>query len=83
MLHKKAEITYPTQWHYKVVCTDEEQFKSAITTILEKEHSLEYSKESKEGKYKSFLLITEVANEEERNHIFRTIKSLEVVAFVL
>ena len=83
MLHKKPEITYPTKWHYKIICEDEESFCKELFEIMNKEYVLEPSKISKQGKYKSFSLITEVSTQEERDAVFVAIKELKTVSYVL
>lgn len=83
MLHKKQEIVYPTKWHYKIVCTDEERLKLELFDLLDKKYTIEHSKVSREGKYKSFLVVLEVESADERDSIYRGIKALESVVYVL
>lgn len=83
MLGKKPKILYPTKWHYKIVCTDEERLKIELFEILDKKYTIEASRVSKKGKYKSFLVVIEVESADERDRIFRKIKALESVVYLL
>lgn len=81
---EKLELTYPTSWTYKVIGLEKKEIQKAIKEIiLEKEHSLEHSNKSKGGKYISMTLEMLVMNEDERNFIFRSLKSHEAIKMVL
>jgi len=83
VISQTVELTYPREWHYKVFCSDEERLKIELFDILDKKCTIEASKVSKKGKYKSFLVVLDVESADERDSIFRSIKALESVVYVL
>lgn len=81
---KKPEISYPSEWEYKIIITKNLDVKKIIEDILKgKEYSLKASKTSKEGKYESYSVKTLVTNEDEREEFFSSFKSHENVKYVL
>ncbi|MFP4333036.1 MAG: DUF493 domain-containing protein [Campylobacterales bacterium] len=79
----KPDISYPTIWEYKLFTTDEKAIYERLFELIDKKYDLSYSKSSKNGKYKSFKLTLEVDSEEHRNRVFKKIKELDIVAYVL
>jgi putative lipoic acid-binding regulatory protein len=79
----KPEINYPTEWEYKVFTTDENAIHEKLFELIDKKYDLTHSKSSKKGKYTSLKLTLEVDSEEHRDRLFREIKDLEIVAYVL
>lgn len=79
----KPQISYPTVWEYRIFTTDSEAIYSKIFEIVDKEYNLSHSKASKKGKYHSFKLTLEVDSEEHRDWLFREIKRLDIVAYLL
>ena len=67
----RPEIEYPTRWTYKVIGQDEAHLRAAIATIVEnREHEIDFSHASTQGKYVSLTLDVVVHDEDERNTIF-------------
>jgi len=48
----KLELNYPCSWEYKLIAGEKEALQKAIhDVILQREHNLTHSKNSKGGKY--------------------------------
>ncbi len=80
----KLELTYPCSWAYKLIGAEKEALQKAIKdVIIEREHSLKHSKNSKGGKYISMNLELLVHNEEDRNFIYEALKAHQNITMVL
>jgi putative lipoic acid-binding regulatory protein len=81
---QKVALDYPCTWSYKLISTNEDLIKKAISdVILEREHTLKHSNNSKAGKYTSMNLDILVQNEEERNFIYESLKAHQNIKMVL
>ncbi|MEN8304606.1 MAG: DUF493 domain-containing protein [Campylobacterota bacterium] len=73
---EKLELTYPCSWAYKLIAGEKEALEKAIhDVIVEREHKLTHSKNSKGGKYVSMNLELLVHNEDDRNFIYEALKA--------
>ena len=80
----KLELTYPCSWAYKLIAGEKEALEKAIhEVILEREHKLTHSKNSKGGKYVSMNLELLVHNEDDRNFIYEALKAHQNIKMVL
>ena len=80
----KLELTYPCSWAYKLIAGEKEALQKAIHDVmLQREHSLIHSKNSKGGKYISMNLEVLVHNEEDRNFIYEALKAHKNIKMVL
>lgn len=80
----KLELTYPCTWRYKLVGEAHEKIFAAVCEIiLEKEHTLEPSNVSKNGRYLSMNLDLLVMNEDERTFIYEALKAHPHIKMVL
>jgi len=83
-IDQKLELTYPTDWHYKVVGAEREKLEQAVRdVILEREHTLSHSNASRTGKYVSMNLDLLVQNEDERQFIYEALKAHQHIKMVL
>jgi len=81
---QKLELSYPCSWSYKLIGYEKEAIQKAIhSVILEREHDLKHSNNSKTGKYVSMNLNLVIQNEDERNFIFEALKKHENIKMVL
>ena len=81
---KKLELTYPCNWCYKVISTEEEALKKAVHDVIdEREHKLTHSNNSKSGKYVSMNLDLLVHNEDDRTFIYDALKKHQDIKMVL
>ena len=81
---KKLELEYPCTWSYKLIGHEKEAIQKAIhDVILEREHTLKHSNNSKTGKYVSMNLDLLVQNEEERSFIFEALKQHHNIRMIL
>lgn len=81
---QKLELTYPCSWSYKLIGYEKEAIQKAIhEVILEREHLLTHSNESKTGKYVSMNLDLVITNEDERNFIYEALKAHQNIKMVL
>lgn len=81
---RKAEITYPCQWLYKVIGKDQESVRKAIISScdpLPVEISLSHS--SSRGSYRSFNAEVVVENEAIRLAIYHSLTNHPAVKLVL
>lgn len=80
----KLELTYPCSWSYKLIGHEKEALEKAIhDVIIEREHNLTHSNNSKTGKYVSMNLDLIIHNEDERNFIYEALKKHKNVKMVL
>jgi len=81
---KKLVLEYPTSWSYKLIGHEKEAIQKAIhDVILQREHTLNHSNNSKTGKYVSMNLDLVIQNEDERNFIFHALKAHQDIKMVL
>lgn len=81
---EKLELTYPCSWTYKLIGAEKEAIQKAIhDVILEREHNLTHSNNSKTGKYVSMNLDLVIQNEDERNFIYEALKKHQNIKMVL
>ncbi|MDX9814076.1 MAG: DUF493 domain-containing protein [Sulfurimonas sp.] len=81
---QKLELEYPCLWSYKLIGVCKEDIECAIKeVILEKEHTLKHSNNSKSGKYISMNFELLVHNDDERTYIFDSLKKHDKIKFVL
>lgn len=81
---EKLQLEYPCSWTYKLIGLEEAAIIEAIAdVILEREHSLEHSNNSKSGKYISMNLDIIIHNEDERNFIYEALKKHQNIKMVL
>ncbi|EDZ63338.1 protein containing DUF493 [Sulfurimonas gotlandica GD1] len=81
---EKLELTYPCSWAYKLIAGEKEALEKAIhDVILEREHKLTHSNNSKAGKYVSMNLDLLVHNEDDRNFIYEALKAHQNIKMVL
>ena len=81
---KKLVLEYPCSWSYKLIGHEKEAIQRAIhDVILQREHSLDHSNNSKTGKYVSMNLELVIQNEDERNFIYEALKSHQHIKMVL
>ena len=80
----KLELTYPCSWAYKLIAGEKEALEKAIhDVIVEREHKLTHSNNSKGGKYISMNLEILVHNEDDRNFIYEALKAHQNIKMVL
>jgi len=80
----KLELIYPCSWAYKLIAGEKEALQKAIhDVIVEREHTLTHSKNSKGGKYVSMNLELLVHNEDDRNFIYEALKAHQNIKMVL
>ena len=83
-IDQKLELTYPTDWRYKIVGEEREKLEQAVRdVILEREHTLEHSNVSRTAKYVSMNLNLLVQNEDERQFIYEALKAHQHIKMVL
>ncbi len=75
MQQEKPDITYPCQWSYRIIGTDEAPIKNSVEALVtSKNYKLESSNKSSSGKYVSMALSLIVDTEDERLTIFNALK---------
>ncbi len=81
---RRPEISYPSSWTSRVICTDEEALRTAVTTIVGSAvHTLTRIGDSASGRYHRLELVVSVRDEAHRNEIFVALGRLPTVRFVL
>ena len=80
----KPEIHYPCQWGYKIIGRDKEALQACIAEVMgEKEHLVSAGNVSKTGKFHTYNASCEVADEEERNRLFKAFGDHDAVKMVI
>lgn len=81
---QELKLDYPCHWQYKTIVTADVCIKEATKDILhQREHSINPSNNSKEGKYISYTVSVLVHNDDDRKMIFECLKQVESIKFVL
>ncbi len=81
---RKLAIEYPCDWAYKVIATDGDLSAEQISeALLEKKHTVALSNRSREGKYVSFNIETNVKDEAERMEILQILQTLPAVKMII
>ncbi len=89
---EKPQITYPCQWGFKLIGTDEDTVRQAVKSCLEecltidtgqREYEIGFSRTSGKGNYVSLTLNLEVQDEAERNHLYQTLAEHADVKMVI
>ena len=82
--NKQLELTFPTQWEYKLIAPVDVDVKEEVKDILaDKEHTISASNVSKEGKYQSHSAKVTVNSHEERKELFEKLKAKPNIKYVL
>ena len=80
----KPEIEYPCQWNFKVIGMVREKIENAISDCVSLPgKKISFSNVSKGGKYCSVNLEVTVADEQERNAIYISLKNHPDVKIVM
>jgi uncharacterized protein len=80
----KLELDYPCSWKYKIVMLETINVKIVSKDIFgEREHSLEESKVSKKGKFKSYTVELIVHNDDDRKELHRLLGEHKDIKMVL
>ena len=80
----RPEIDYPCRWGYKIIGRDKEALRVCISEVMgDKEHLLTPGNASKTGKFHAYNASCEVADEEERNRIFKAFETHDAVKMVI
>jgi putative lipoic acid-binding regulatory protein len=88
----RPDITYPTPWSFKVICTDEDAVRSAVREVLEtcldpgtgkRAWELGVSRTSSGGSYISLNLSLTVMSEDERNALFAGLSGRPEIRMVI
>ncbi|PID77160.1 MAG: hypothetical protein CSB24_02790 [Deltaproteobacteria bacterium] len=83
MLNKKPDIIYPCLWQYKVIGEDKLLVEEAINRICGGSAKINHANTSSSGKYHSFNVELEVADEQERNNIFAKLQKHQYIKMVI
>ena len=72
---ERPDISYPTAWNYKLIGRDIDKLvncvKSGMIDRNNKKHTCTQGNASRTGKFHSYNTTCTVANEEERNELFK------------
>ncbi len=77
-------LTYPLEWEYRVIGSDETALRSAIARVLgARSHNVVSSKKSPEGRWISVHVELVVATEVERDQLHRDLVAEPAVQYVM
>ncbi|AXH13529.1 HP0495 family protein [Halarcobacter bivalviorum] len=81
---QQLQLDYPCSWKYKIVILETSNARKITEEILiQREFSLEKSKVSKKGKFKSYSLELLVHNEDDRKEIYKMLGDHKDIKMVL
>jgi putative lipoic acid-binding regulatory protein len=81
---ERPEISYPTNWGFKLIGRDKDKLLACIKEAMgEKEHLCSLGNASRTGKFHSYNASCTVDTEEERNRIFKYFEDHEDVDMVI
>jgi putative lipoic acid-binding regulatory protein len=80
----KPRITYPCRWSFTLIGSDETDMRAAAADCLgARDYGLEWSRQSRSGRYTSLHLDTTVGSEADRNRLFAALKARPAIKMVL
>jgi len=80
----KPQVSYPCEWEFKVIGTDEPALRRAIGQIVgDRAYHLDVSNRSTGGKYSSLRLAVRVEDEADRKAIFNALAEHKDVTTLL
>jgi len=80
----KLKLEYPCKWCYKIVVKSNSNGKNIAKEIFkEKEHKIQSSKTSSNGKFKSYSIETIVDNENERTYLHKQLSEHKNIHMVI
>ena len=84
---EKPEITYPTNWGFKIIGRDKNSLEKCIKEIMkiegDKKHLCSIGNQSKTGKFTTYNASCTVGSEAERNRIFKYFEDHDDVDMVI
>jgi len=81
---EKPEISYPTNWGFKIIGKDKEKLLACIKEIMgDKAHLCHPGNSSSKGTFHTYNASCEVESEEERNRIFKAFGDHDDVKMVI
>ena len=81
---KKLEITYPCEWEFKIIGTDELLIRNAIEEIIkDRTCAITNSNKSKTGKYISLKVKFTLLSENEKNVFYSQFSKHKEIKFIL
>jgi putative lipoic acid-binding regulatory protein len=81
---KEISIEYPCSWRYKLIVIAKSDIKTITKRVLKnREHTINFSHESKNGGYKSYNLDILVFNGKDREELFEALKADSDIKFIL
>lgn len=84
---ERPDITYPTNWGFKLIGRDKEALLKCIKEIMkevgDKKHLCSLGNASRTGKFHSYNASCTVDTEEERNRIFKYFEDHDDVNMVI
>jgi putative lipoic acid-binding regulatory protein len=83
-LEGRPELSYPCDWTYRIVCSDEGELRRVIGELVgTARHTLKSLGESSGGRYRRVELVLAVRDEPHRNAVFVALTRTTGVRFVL
>ena len=80
---QKPQIDYPAKWRYKLIGRDKKQLKACIKEIMgDKKHKVIPGNSSKTGKFHTLNTECKVADQNERDQIFKAFQEHDAVQMV-
>jgi len=81
---ERPEISYPTNWGFKLIGRDKDKLLACIKEAMgEKEHLCSLGNASRTGKFHAYNASCTVDSEEERNRIFKYFEDHDDVEMVI
>ena len=81
---EKLELDYPCNWSYKLVVSESTNVKVVVKeVVLKREHTINKSKSSSKGKFKSYNLELLVHNEDDRKTLYELLGKHDDIKMVL
>ncbi len=80
---RKLQLDFPCAWTYTVIGERERDLYEAMRVVVgEHEHTIQFSHESRGGRYRSYQLEVTVPSDEERLRIFRELHAHVHVRYI-
>ena len=81
---KELAIEYPCSWRYKLIVNSKSDIKTIMKRVLkDREYTVNFSHESRNGSYKSYNLDIVVLDGKDREGLFEVLKADSDIKFIL
>ncbi|PAF43070.1 DUF493 domain-containing protein [Helicobacter sp. 11S03491-1] len=83
ILQGKPDISYPTQWEYRIIGENEDKIIEAVFEIMPRPYTLEAKNKSSKGRFVSLHATIVVNSQKERDEIYCKLSTHQEIKMVI